>query len=56
LYDHIDLGWVNLLQIGMIWVDIKVQYQKILMFDWLFGERQDLGKVQDKFFGKETGL
>ena len=28
LYDHTDLGWINMLRIGMIWVDIKVQYQK----------------------------
>ena len=29
------LGSVNLLQIGMIWVVIKVQYQKFLRFDFL---------------------
>ena len=28
LYDHTDLGWVNMLRIGTIWVDIEVQYQK----------------------------
>lgn len=28
LYDHTDLGWINMLRIGMIWVDIKIQYQK----------------------------
>ncbi len=28
LYDHTDLGWINMLRIGMIWVDIKVRYQK----------------------------
>jgi hypothetical protein len=28
LYDHTDLGWINMLRIGLIWVDIKVRYQK----------------------------
>ncbi len=29
LYDHTDLGWVNILRIGSVWVDINVEYQKI---------------------------
>ena len=28
LYDHAGLGWVNVLRIGSIWVDIHVYYQR----------------------------
>ena len=28
LYDHTHLGWIDLLRIGTIWVDIHVYYQK----------------------------
>ena len=28
LYDHTDLGWINMLRIGTIWIDIKDEYQK----------------------------
>ncbi len=30
LYDHTELGWINMLRIGRIWVDINVVYQKII--------------------------
>jgi len=30
LYDHTELGWINMLRIGSIWVDIKVRYQKLI--------------------------
>ena len=30
LYDHTDLGWSNMLRIGFIWLDIKVDFQKII--------------------------
>ena len=30
LYDHTDLGWINVLRIGSIWVDIKPQFQKVI--------------------------
>ncbi len=30
LYDHTDLGWVNLLRIGDIWVDVSVTYQNFV--------------------------
>ena len=26
LYDHTDLGWVNILRIGKIWLDFNIQY------------------------------
>lgn len=28
LYAHTDLGWANLLRIGVIWVDLDVTYQR----------------------------
>ncbi len=30
---HTRLGWVNVLRIGMIWVDVNVQYQKFIKLD-----------------------
>lgn len=30
LYDHTDLGWINMLRIGFIWVDVEVIYQKFV--------------------------
>ena len=27
LYDHCDIGWINILRIGKIWIDISVEYQ-----------------------------
>ena len=30
LYDHTEMGWVNILRIGSIWVDINIEYQKII--------------------------
>ena len=30
LYDHTKMGWVNILRIGSIWVDINIEYQKII--------------------------
>lgn len=30
LYDHTKLGWANVLRIGVIWVDINVEYQKVI--------------------------
>lgn len=33
LYDHTDLGWVNILRIGSIWVVISIDYQKIIEFN-----------------------
>ena len=28
LYDHTHLGWLDLLRIGCIWIDVNVEYQK----------------------------
>ena len=28
LYDHTDLDWINILRIGSIWIDVKIEYQK----------------------------
>jgi hypothetical protein len=28
LYDHTELGWINILRIGMIWVDIDIKYKQ----------------------------
>ena len=30
LYDHTKLGWSNILRIGCIWIDVKIEYQKII--------------------------
>lgn len=30
LYSHTDLGWVDILRIGMIWFDFEVTYQKFI--------------------------
>lgn len=30
LYDHTDLGWVDILRIGSIWVDINIEYQRVV--------------------------
>jgi len=30
LYDHTDLGWVDILRIGSIWVDVAIEYQRIV--------------------------
>jgi hypothetical protein len=34
LYDHTDLGWVNMLRIGSLWIDIEVVYQKSYEIDF----------------------
>lgn len=34
LYDHTGLGWVNMLRIGNIWIDIEVVYQKFYEIDF----------------------
>ena len=34
LYDHTELGWINILRIGRFWVDIKIEYQKIEGLDF----------------------
>jgi hypothetical protein len=30
LYDHTYLGWINILRIGSVWIDIDVLYQKFV--------------------------
>jgi hypothetical protein len=30
LYDQSDLGWSNILRIGSIWLDVNIEYQKVI--------------------------
>lgn len=29
LYDHCNIGWINILRIGKIWIDVSVEYQMV---------------------------
>ncbi|MGD9973324.1 MAG: hypothetical protein AB7S77_09710 [Desulfatirhabdiaceae bacterium] len=30
LYDHTELGWINILRIGSVWIELEVIYQKFV--------------------------